>query len=229
MIDADVFTESVFGLLKHHVHTIKPCVVEAVNYEKNTLTVLPLTSNLWRDNVATPFPSMADIPILVNSANGGSAAITFPIKKGDMCLVLFSDRNYGDLLDKSELIPAVCEDRQPFGMYPIGAIVGIFTEPNAKNCEIDPDNVVIRNGKTKITVKPDGDVDIESEATVNVSCQEANIDSPQVNMTGNLQVDGDINSGGTVTADTDVNGGGVSLKTHIHKAQGSTANTTPPL
>ena len=106
-------------------------------------------------------------------------------------------------------------------MYPVAFISGIFTSPNAKNCEIDPDNVVIRNGKSKVTIKPDGDIDIESEANVNVVANNVNIDSPQTSMTGNLQVDGSINCNNDVVAD------GTSLKNHTHKGAKTGTNTTP--
>jgi len=44
----------------------------------------------------------------------------------------------------------------------------------------------------------------------------ANITADQLNITGNVAIDGDLSVTGTVTADTDVVGGGKSLKDHKH-------------
>ena len=44
----------------------------------------------------------------------------------------------------------------------------------------------------------------------------ANITAEQINLTGNVAIDGDVTVTGTLTADTDVIGGGKSLKDHRH-------------
>lgn len=44
----------------------------------------------------------------------------------------------------------------------------------------------------------------------------ANITADQINITGNVAIDGDLSVTGTATADTDVVGGGKSLKGHKH-------------
>lgn len=49
------------------------------------------------------YPLMADVPVIV--LGGGTASLTFPIKKGDECLVLFNDRDIDNWFGSGQIGP----------------------------------------------------------------------------------------------------------------------------
>lgn len=143
--------QMVFSILRDNVSTIKPAVITKVDYDNCTANAKPLTKTLWRDDIQTELDPVQDVPLLMLS--GGNARITVPIKKGDNCYIIYSDRNISNLLDSRGNLPVDCEDRRPFGNYPIGILCGWFTTPNAK--EFDKENIVIENGTSQIIIKED--------------------------------------------------------------------------
>jgi len=178
------------------VHTIKPAVV--TKNTGHTVSVKVLTTTRYRDGTQLPLPTFDDVPLMIYAGTKGGARITVPVAEGDTVVVLFSDRDYSDLLDSSvsadDIFPA--EFIEPFGLFPIMAIPMFFTEPEGE--PIDTKNIVVENGSTKITVKPSGDIDIETPANANVSVGgDATIDvggNVTTTVGGNLQ--------GTITGST---------------------------
>jgi phage baseplate assembly protein V len=69
--------------------------------------------------------------------------------------------------------------------------------------------------------KRGGNVELKASTKVTVTC-------PNVELTGTLAVDGDINCSGTVTGTTDVLGGGKHLKTHTHSGVTAGGGTSGP-
>lgn len=112
--------------------------------------------------------------------------------------------------------------------------------PNAVNCAqdypTDNNSLVIKSANAKITLTDDGttsDVKIESD-TMTIGAQngvsitgDVTIDG-KLDTTGTISSDDDITSSGTVTASTDVKIGTLGLGTHIHTAPSSGGPTTGP-
>ncbi len=122
-----------------------------MNYQECHLNAIPLTKTKRQDDLQVEFLEAQEVPIIVMSGNAGSARITTPIVAGDTCLLLYSDREFGNLLSSDGSAAVDTNDRLPFGNYPIGALCGFFTRPNA--VEISKENVEIHNGGTSITLK----------------------------------------------------------------------------
>lgn len=144
--------------------TIKPAIVQAV--EGNRVRVKPLTKTLYKDGTQIECPELFDVPLMIYSAKKGSARITVPVSRGDLVVVLFSDRDYGNLLNENITAanPQDGDDLWCMGLYPIMALPCFFTLPQEK--DISSDNIVIENGSTSITVAPSGEVSVKaSKAT----------------------------------------------------------------
>jgi len=79
----------------HHIGTIQSfnallqTATATINYQKTFFTLNKLTQQY--EPTMKPYPTILDCPIVVLS--GGSTALTFPIAKGDQCLILFNDRD----------------------------------------------------------------------------------------------------------------------------------------
>lgn len=214
---------TIHSVLRDDVHTIKPAVITKVDYETCSVSAKPTTKTLWSDDKNIEFGEVYEVPILINQ--GGGARLTFPVKAGDLCWILFSDREFGNLLDTNGKIPVDSEDREAFGGYAIGALVGWHTRPTAK--EILSDAVVLEYGDTIIKVYDDS-LDI---STANVSIQ-VNDNNINITSTENILVNGltITPQGGIITAQ------GVNLDEfyqayliHTHTSSSPGSPTSPPL
>lgn len=67
---------------------LPPTVTVTLNY---TYTVMKTNSAGVEDQVQIDYPELLDVPVII--LGGGASALTFPITKGDQCLVLFHDRD----------------------------------------------------------------------------------------------------------------------------------------
>jgi len=64
--------------------------IESFDTTKQTATV-KINIKLQVGSTVKDFPLLADVPVFV--LGGGDRVFTFPVRKGDTCLVLFSDRD----------------------------------------------------------------------------------------------------------------------------------------
>lgn len=77
-------------------------IVQSFNAAKQTVVVkiamlrqIPQIQNGVSSYVAKPFPLLLDVPVFIPS--GGTGTLTFPVAAGDLCLVLFNDRDIDTL------------------------------------------------------------------------------------------------------------------------------------
>lgn len=89
--------EAPFLLMKESVMSglfvALPCIVQSFNADAVTIEAQPAIK--WRVNEdgidkTVPLPLLVDVPVIF--PRGGGATLTFPIKAGDECLVIFADR-----------------------------------------------------------------------------------------------------------------------------------------
>jgi hypothetical protein len=169
--------------------------------------------SLTNEYLKQPAPVLVDVPVMISQ--GGGWDITFPIKEGDDCLLLFSQKGYDHWLYDGKMetgldngVPTSDHYRH-FDIRDAIAIVGIRPIPRAIQ-NYNNDGMELRNEarSQRITFHSNGDVEINTTANVNVHCAEANvnasskavvttpdmtIDSPITKLTGNLNVSGTIN------------------------------------
>lgn len=104
----------------------------------------------------------------------------------------------------------------------------------------DADVTASIQGSMKATVQGSTELQcrgsIKAQAqSIELTAQSVKIDSPQVEMTGNISVQGTasiqgaITGGGTITASGDMKGGGKSFLTHRHGNGNQGSPTTPPM
>lgn len=83
------------SLSAHHIGSVQSfdpstqTATATINYKK-TYTQLNKTSGLY-EQVLVDYPILIDCPVVC--LGGGPASLTFPIAKGDECLVIFNDRD----------------------------------------------------------------------------------------------------------------------------------------
>lgn len=83
-------SDSIFSMLRVSL----PGIVESYDPIANTCTVQPAITGQVADAAgnfkSAPLPLLVDVPVVF--PRGGGCTITFPVKTGDECLVVFSDR-----------------------------------------------------------------------------------------------------------------------------------------
>lgn len=198
------------------VHTCKPAVIVAVS--GNMVDVQPLTKQKYFDGEQLGYPVIYDVPLMIYSAARGDARVTVPLAVGDNVIVFFSDRDYGELLETEASQPINSESITPLSLYPIFAIPSFFTFSNQR--DFDSENIVIENKTSKISIAPDGNIEMTTSANVNVTAATANVTAEtnitgNTNITGKLTVTGEIEASSKVTASDGVFDG-KSFKSHKH-------------
>lgn len=218
------------------VWTALPGIVASFDAAAMTCTVQPSISGtrLKSDGSVADIkmPVLLDCPVCF--PGGGGATLTFPIKPGDECLVVFSSRcidawwQLGGVQGQAELrmhdlsdgfvLPGVRSQPRRFNVSE--SAVQLRTDDGVAFVEI-------ATATHKIKAKTSGNVEIEA----------ANI-----TIKGNIFLDGPVTqqntAGGSTTATmigpivvtNDVTAGGKSLKTHVHSGvQTGPGNTGQPV
>lgn len=181
--------------------------------------------------------SIPSVPLIFPASK--SAIMTFPVEVGDLVLLMFSERSIDAFKYSDGKSPIDPKDLRKHEYTDAIAICGMFTYPTALG--IHPTDTIIRmnagrSNETKISLKPNGDivadssakfiVNSQSDTVVNSSANVAvnvsgtttvissglvKIDAANTKITGDLRVDGKINSGGDMVTDA-----GSSANNHRH-------------
>lgn len=73
---------------------IKPGKIESYDPSTRTAEVSVGLAQVLADGTIRPYPKLVDCPVV--TIQGGGVGVAFPIKAGDPCLILFSDRCIDD-------------------------------------------------------------------------------------------------------------------------------------
>ena len=115
--------------LKNEIFADLNCVqigrIQKVN-SNQTVEILLQIKRRIPDNKIADYPLLVDCPYFV--LQGGGAYIDMPIKKGDICLVLFNDRNI-DIWWSTENV-AEPPDRRKHNLSDGFALIGINSDVN---------------------------------------------------------------------------------------------------
>ena len=208
------------------LHTASPGIIESFDPVTQTASIQPAIRRVFKlfdgeKEILTP----TDLPILINVPiqfpRGGGFSMTFPVAKGDECLLVFCERsidnwhNSGGVQDPRA--------RRFHSLSDATAFVGLSSLSNSVP-DYDPVNMQIRkdDGSAAISITPNGDIALISEQVVLVQADHVAINGDTtLTLNGNSTINGDLTVNGDITADnvtgtTDVTGGGISVKTHTH-------------
>lgn len=149
---------------------------------------------------------LQDVPVYF--PRGGGCTMTFPVKEGDECLVIFACRSI-DSWWQSGGVQAQSSSRS-HSRSDAFAFIGPMSQAN-KISGISNDKVQLRSddGSTYVELDPQGQI-------VNITAPGGmTINSPNVHFTGKTQFDDDMHCDTTIKADVDVISDTVSGKSHV--------------
>ena len=161
-----------------------PCIVQSFNPVEQTITCQPAIQAIKYGadgkGVDVNLPLLVDVP--VQYPRGGGVVITFPIKKGDECIVVFAARCIDSWWAYGKVQPQFTQRMQDLsdGM----AIVGISSIPNVVG-NISLNSVQIR------TLAGTSFIELTEAGAVNITCS-------KLTVTGNIEATGTIKSNGKV-------------------------------
>ena len=129
------------------INCVQIGTIEAYDSLLNTAKVSVNMQRQLIDGKIINYPVLGDVPIMILS--GGGSAITFPIAKGDFCIVLFNDRNIDNWWASGQIVPP--DDARCHSISDAMAIVGIR---NISSAKLNPmGSVCIDGGSKKVTIK----------------------------------------------------------------------------
>lgn len=183
-----------------------PGIVQSFDPATCTCTIQPAIAGQGVDEKgqiqSAPLPLLTDVPVIF--PRGGGCTITFPVKAGDECLVVFSDRCI-DFWWQNGGVQEPVDPRQ-HDLSDAFAFVGPQSQAQ-KISGISTTSVQVRT--------EDGSSFIELMQGGNV-----NITTPLLTVNGNVQVNGTVNSTGDQVAK------GISQTGHVHSGVQSGSSQT---
>lgn len=217
--------------------TALPGIIQSFNAGAVTAVVQPAITGVVLQpngsNQAVRLPLLLDCPVVF--PRGGGCTLTFPVKSGDECLVIFASRCI-DAWWQSGGVQVPMEMR----MHDLSdgfVLVGPMSQPH-KIGNISTEAVQLRSddgaaffeinpSSHDIAITTSGNISITGK-TIVMQADSVTIDTPTTAISGALQSGGSKGTGAEFTGD--VTADGISLKTHIHGGVTTGGgNTTPPV
>lgn len=212
------------------LNTSIPGIIDSFDGESQTATVIPaIAMKTFIDDKEgiLEYPPIINAPIVFPLASTAGFALTLPIKRGDPCLILFSQRSIDNWHDKGGIQPSEAgvasrhhNLTDAIILLAASPMPGVLGEWEGKGIQIRN-----RDKSSKVTVYDD--------KVVIDNTTEVIIDTPETTITGNLTVEGNtlVKENTTIEGNTIVEGNtalggdvtnvGVNIsRTHIH-SQGS--------
>lgn len=193
--------------------TALPGIVQDFHAQAMTVSVQPAIRGRLRDEHgrvrSADLPLLVDVPVVFPA--GGGFTLTFPVKQGDECLVVFSSR----CIDAWWQSGGVGEPLEP-RMHDLSdgfALVGPRSQARVLDPAVDPEAVQLRSddGRTSLTITPGGEMRLAAPTRLVLAAPEIVVEG-DIQHTGDVQQDGDFSTSGEVSAGP----AGVGLTTHVH-------------
>ena len=190
------------------LHTVIPGQIVSFDPDKGEAAVLPSGKFKKPDGSFMDFPQISDVPVYFIQGATQTATVVYPIKKGDGCLLFFSEQ----ALDVWRTGAESNTDLR-FDLTNAIAIVGLFIKANPLVREACQDDaLIIDKGGQRVKLRQDGDIEVTG-----------------INITINAQSDVKINAGGNITmqANKNVNTTAENVSTNADKVISLSAPNNP--
>lgn len=196
----DEIEGTVRGLIGE-VHTALPGKIISVNAAKGLAKVEPIGKWMASDGEYLDYPQISDVPIVFPYCSTEKVGITYPVKKGDSCLIIISEVELDKWRTGAEAEGPLKHDLSNAIVIP-GLMKSGQTLPESNSKK----SIIIAADKTKLSVsKSEKSIEMVSggtKVTVNTSGITAKGNTSvtgQVSITGNVSVNGNITCSGTVS------------------------------
>lgn len=225
--DQNQLLEQFFNAKQTGLWTALPAIVQ--EFDPETLTCVCQPTIKGRIKKPDGSIELVDMPLLLDCPvvfpHAGGCSLTFPVKQGDECLVVFSCRGIdfwwqqGGVQPPPE--PRMHDLSDGFAILGVWSQVTKIVSVNTSSVQLRSDDgqafVEINPQSHNVNVNTNGNISAIASGSATLKAQSVTIDAPQMTVTGKLTVNGDIV------------GNGVDLKTHTHSGvQTGNGNTGRP-
>ena len=197
--EADMFLRSQ-EKLSFDLRVSSPAIVQSVDFEKQTLTAKLAIRERFLNSQSKQYefveiPELLDVPFFM--LFGSDYSITFPIKEGDECLIVFADScidawwQNGDIQNPMR--------RRRHSLSDSFALVGFRSQPNILK-DYSEDSLQIRNkdGSVYVEIKDEdikiytenGNVEVESGGEFKIKARKITFEAEEsITLDGNNQTE----------------------------------------
>ncbi|PZQ49761.1 MAG: phage baseplate protein [Rhodovulum sulfidophilum] len=193
-MDLAALLEQSYRNQQRGVHTALPGVIRAYDAAQQRASVQPALSRNLSTGAVEALPVLEDVPVIW--PRSGGAHMTFPVKEGDGCLLIFTERSLDEWKARGGAGEAPLDPRQ----HALSDAVALMGFVHFGGGGGPGDAIEIHLGSCTITIG-EGSVTVDAPSvTVNANSVEVNAPESQFNgnvaISGNLGVVGDMNSRG---------------------------------
>lgn len=169
------------------VQTSMPGEIVSYNYKKQMAVVQPSINRVYADKRVEKYPVINNVPVIF--PRSGGASMTFPVKRGDSVLLIFTARSIDTWANKGGIVNQ--DDNRMHSINDAIAIPGL-TSFAAGSMAKNNEDVLLTYSGASIAIKPSGAVEVTSPLQISMAAPDVHIDAPNVYMTGDLTVKNDI-------------------------------------
>jgi len=112
----------------NNIHTALPATVVAFDGGTGRASVRPTGYFKTDDYRNIAYPVIYNVPVIFPSGMGGAAGVTFPIRSGDGCLLVFAETQLDDFLNGGD-----SDDKRRFSLNDAIAIPGLYSSGATAN------------------------------------------------------------------------------------------------
>lgn len=138
-----------------NVHTCLPARIVSYDYTRQKADVQPLLNKRYKTNQPQgeilPMPQITNVPVIFPRT--AEFSIHFPIKEGDLVMLLFSERSIDLWLTVGGQVTP--QDPRKFDLSDAIALVGLYPFSEASPAE-DNENFILKFQDAKVKISPDG-------------------------------------------------------------------------
>lgn len=138
-----------------NLNTCLPGIVQSFDEGSQTVKVRPAIQRIFREKGSVDLPDLVDVP--VKFPRGGGFVLTFPVSKGDECLLTFSQRCIDFWWAKGGVqLPA---EMRMHDLSDAFADVGYSSKPNVvQSLRMDGTELRSLDGSTRIALCSSGEI-----------------------------------------------------------------------
>jgi hypothetical protein len=162
----------------NNIRVCMPAKIESYDYKNQKASVKISMQELYEDGTVIDYPIVSGVPVVFMAAGG--ASINLPVLKGDSCFVIFFDRDMSNwLLGGADQKP---NSTRMHNMSDAVALMGLNPFNSVSKAENNTD-VIINYSGSKILMKPDGIINVETTKDINIiSAETINMNSKYINI-----------------------------------------------
>lgn len=161
-----------------------PGIIEEYDYKTRRSSVKIDMQELYEDGSKLDYPVITNVPVII--ACSGGASMIMPIKRGDSCLILFTDRDIDSwLLGASGQAPKAMRMHDINDAVVLMGLMPFGTLSAAKN----NNDLLITYEDSKITLKPEGNIEVTSAKKITIKTEDTVIECTNTTIKASSKID----------------------------------------